>query len=185
MKNMDLEIIKLDQVVNTIKSKNGVTGDLSEYYIVKFIFDGGDYYTIWYTDVVDGFITFNNGILSFNNQIDLMKYCQNHMIELEEDITVYDIDDVILKSNDNIFEMNCESILDFWNIISDVARSLQLHFCGDTVCYNSIYEKLLCGCNLAALNSRYYRPNWTREEVDKIQHIINVGYCILQRCLIR
>ena len=99
------------------------------------------------------------------------------MIELEEDITVYDIDDVILKSNDNIFEMNCESILDFWNIISDVARSLQLHFCGDTVCYNSIYEKLLCGCNLAALNSRYYRPNWTREEVDKIQHIINVAYC--------
>lgn len=171
--------------MNTIKSKNGVTGDLSEYYIVKFIFDGGDYYTIWYTDVVDGFITFNNGILSFNNQIDLMKYCQNHMIELEEDITVYDIDDVILKSNDNIFEMNCESILDFWNIISDVARSLQLHFCGDTACYNSIYEKLLCGCNLAALNSRYYRPNWTREEVDKIQHIINVGYCILQRCLIR
>ena len=77
--------------MNTIKSKNGVTGDLSEYYIVKFIFDGGDYYTIWYTDVVDGFITFNNGILSFNNQIDLMKYCQNHMIELEEDITVYDI----------------------------------------------------------------------------------------------
>ena len=56
--------------MNTIKSKNGVTGDLSKYYIVKFIFDGRGYYTIWYTDVVDGFITFNNGILSFNNQID-------------------------------------------------------------------------------------------------------------------
>ena len=152
---------------------------------MQFIVEGGDYYSIWYSDIEDGFITLNKKILSFNNERDLRKYCQKKSIELAEYITVYDIDDLICKNKVKNTEINCKSVLDFWNIISDASRSLHVLFCGDRVCYNPIYEKLLCGCNLEALSGKYYKPIWTRKEIDTIQDILNKGYRILRKYLLQ
>lgn len=149
---------------------------MCEYYIVQFIITSYNYYTIWHTDNNDEFVTKNKKILSFNNLEEVIQYAKLHSIELHEYITCYDIDRLM---DDIDTKIDCNYIINFWNIISDIAKSIQINFCGDSDFYNSVYEKLLYGCNLNALNKSHYDPIWTNEEIDKIKYVVNIGYKLL------
>ena len=155
-------------------------GDLNNYYIVHFILKKSNRYLIWFTDINDGFVTENEKVLSFDNITKLMQYVKTQNIDIHTDISCFNIDFIMDEMNKKI---NSKSILDLWNILSDIAKSAQVEFCGDDVIYNSEYEKLLLGCNLDVINQSLYEPIWSNEEIDSIKKVINVGYNILCKIL--
>lgn len=153
-----------------------MTEALSDNYIIRFDINANHYYAIWYTDDSDGFITENESIVYFKNLNDLMQYTHDHKILLNDGITYFNTAQIF----DNIDSaINCDDVLNFWNIISDIASSLRIDFIGDNKIYNTEYAKLVSGCNLNALEHDYYEPDWTEKEVDNIKKIISEGLMIL------
>ena len=76
---------------------------------------------------------------------------------------------------DSIDYTNYNNIINLWNIISDMSKTLGLLFTGDTDEMIDIYKKLLCGCNLPALNQseEEYTPNFSKAEITSINSVIS------------
>lgn len=149
---------------------------MNEKYAVRFDIDDHHYYAIWYTDDKDGFVTENGSIVYFTEIDDLFHYAESRRILINEGITYFNATQ-ILHNIETITD--CDTVLDFWNIISDISASLRIKFTGDDKTYNTEYAKLVSGCNLNSLEHDYYIPNFTTEEEDNIKKIIIEGYNIL------
>lgn len=129
------------------------------YYLVKFKILQEEYYTFWYSDDVDGF-----------------------MLDTDEFI----ISSAILRRI-NIRKINCNLFLDYWNIFSDIAHSLNYQFLGDcreNETISHIYEKLFYGCNiLVKEDEEHYRPKWSKKERRWIKKVMLNGFKILSKGL--
>ena len=63
------------------------------YYIVVFVYNRNNYYTLWYSDDIDGFVINSKGkMVNFTCQNDMNKYVKNKRIKIQEEITYYDCD---------------------------------------------------------------------------------------------
>lgn len=149
---------------------------MRDHYVVGFDINDDRYYTIWYTDDTDGFITENERLLYFKELSDLKEYAHSHELPLGDGIAYFNGDRIIGNTDP---EINCSPVLDFWNIISDMAGSLHIKFSGDDKAYNTEYAKLISGCGLPALEHGHFEPEWTKGERDNIKRIISEGTCIL------
>ncbi|MBQ7232479.1 MAG: hypothetical protein IJX07_04545 [Bacillales bacterium] len=158
-----------------------------DYFIVEFILENQSFYTIWYNDKLDGFLTFQNKsfrnkIMTFYNQNSLLQYLTRNQMKLATHrVTVINCDMVQLyKTN-----FDCNLLLDFWNIITDVACSIKVDFLGDhrEDSITNIYNKLFYGCNLPALrgNGELYFPEWSVSEIAILHEIVSNGLMILQK----
>ncbi len=155
--------------------------DITKYYIVKFVIQNGkEYYTIWFSDECDEFLTMNNRLLSRPSANELMSFAEEKGIVLENGISCYDLN--MLNVNIRCCE-DCSTVLNFWNIFSDLAKTFGISYVGDEIIYNDIYAKLLTGCNLPAFDQPEYTVSWEAEECMKIKMILNDGIDILFRSL--
>ena len=103
---------------------------MKEYYIVIFIFKGSRYITLWYMSDRDGFLLNKEGnkIKTFNSEIEVKEYVRKNMLDLQNGITEVFCDETELLNDNNV---KCDLFLTFWNIMSDVASSLNINFKGD------------------------------------------------------
>ena len=139
-------------------------GDMSEelqkkYYLIKFRILQEEYYTFWYTDDIDGFLLDTDELL---------------------------ISSAILKRI-NIRKINCNLFLNYWNIFSDMAHSINCQFVGDNrdkEIIQHIYEKLFYGCNILVKgDEEHYRPKWSKKERRWIAKVMKNGFKILSKGL--
>lgn len=155
-----------------------------EYYIIVFTFSNNEkYYTIWYTSDDDGFILNNDGLYlqTFTEEKDLHNFAIEHQYKMEKEVTEISCE----ESNLLNFELfDCELLLDFWNTVSDVAKSTNIFFVGDSkdILINEIYDKLFYGCNLSAYkkDGQEFIPEWMESEKTVLSKIVKEGQMILK-----
>ncbi len=152
-----------------------------EYYIVQFNDEKTLRYAIWYTDDEDGFVSEHGKILLFDCVESLKEFCDSKNIIISDDdkiSCVYDFGYLkkwLSSPNDRF---NCSIMLNFWNVISDASKSMDVAFIGDdkeNETANQLYSKLFCGCNLPAINTsgKKYIPKWTQKEIDCLAEILS------------
>ena len=155
--------------IKSLKQVRGieVLSDTNEYYAVNFRIHEKNFFSIWISaQNGDSFLKKNNRLLFFLNSEDLYNFCKENSIMIESE-TLFDFD--------SIDYTNYNNIINLWNIISDMSKTLGLLFTGDTDEMIDIYKKLLCGCNLPALNQseEKYTPNFSKAEITSINSVIS------------
>lgn len=149
----------------------------------KFIQDQcKEYYTFWYTDDIDGFVTDQDGkIKSFSTKREAMAFAKEKEFSLYAGTCEYIIAPSIYRKK-NLKNIDCKRYLNYWNIFSDVAHSVNHQFLGDNRegIIQRIYEKLFYGCNLLVRDDeKHYVPKWSKKERRWIAKVMKDGIRIL------
>lgn len=158
---------------------------LKDYYPIKILRHEKVYFCIWYTNDVDGILLEKNKIKSFSNYDNLKNYCEENKIKIKEDISTYNLDEVLEWLSSRKQEVDCKIILDLWNLISDLAKSSDEYFYGDDDETLHISEKLFYGNNLPAINrdGPEYYPKWDDDEYMIIKKVIQNGVELFNKYL--
>lgn len=139
----------------------------NEYYLIEFRFNKTICFSIWCSEERDEtFLTRYDGILiAFSSKNNAYKYCDLNDFTIESEV-LYDFNTIDYK--------NTNDFLNKWNIISDLAKTLQFDFIGDSNEFNELYKKFLCGCNLPTMNehTEQYTPIFSSEDKTQIINLI-------------
>ena len=155
-----------------------------KYYLVQFKILQKEYDTFWYTDDVDGFMMdTDNTLKSFPTKEQAVAFADKEGFMLDTEALL--VSTSILKDM-NIREINCKLYLNYWNIFSYVANSINEQFLGysrnGTI--RHIYEKLFYGCNiLVKKDEEHYIPKWSKSERRWIARVIKNGFQIVSKGL--
>ena len=149
-----------------------------EYYIVVFVYHKEKYYFIWMTDEEDKFLIENNKILFCKSLKKIEIYAKKHKIKFAQtEKIIYNIDiceQWCLSLENNV---DCNVIINFWNIFLDLCNSIHMRFLGSDSRFDEIYEKLFCGNNLPAvkITSKKYIPIFLEDEIKQIKKVLKSG----------
>jgi len=166
----------------------------NEYYIVEYVFSGRHNFFLWYTAndqsrEPDGIVlNEDRQIVVFESKREISEYAKiRKLSELSDNDTNFDFD--LLQNwldRPSLDQIDCVSILDYWNIFSDLERSLsgkQEHI--DDKGEGEIYDKLFWGCNLPSVTppGERYIPNWSDDEIQRLASILNCGLTLFRRAI--
>ncbi len=157
------------------------------YYLVKFKILEKVYYTFWYTDNIDGFLLDIDGmIMSFPTKEEAIGFAKEKGFLLNREETEYLISPEYFRKIEHFRKIDCGQFLNYLNIFSDVAHSINCQFIGDSRkgIIQHIYTKLFYGCNiLVKEKEEHYKPKWNKEERRWIIRVIKDGFRILSKGL--
>lgn len=154
-----------------------------EYFLIRCIYECKEFFAIWYTDEKDGFYSRDKKILCFTNIDNALQYSlQNGIVIKDESIPTYDFNQLVNWLNSDNNEVDCNNILDFWNIFMDAAFTTKLKFIGNEKDEETsiIYEKLFYGCNIFVRirkqdGEEEYIPIWDRDEIKLLKSVLENG----------
>ncbi len=156
-----------------------------EYYPVAIIYKKKKYYNIWKTDLADEFETKERKVILFESVDEAADYLSNKKLGFRSsEITTYDLD--WFMGNCICSEYgDCKTILLYWNMFSDMAKSVGTKFGGDDEKNNKIYDKLFFGNNLPTVtpDGKHYDPIWSNAERKSITAILSEGVEIVKKQL--
>ncbi|MDE5778982.1 MAG: hypothetical protein K2I10_10835 [Lachnospiraceae bacterium] len=152
-------------------------------YIVEFPIDQKSYFCIWHSDERDVFWTEKDKIIYFTEITELQYFCEQEKVQVDEEITTYDVDKLIGLLDGYEQEINCNFCIDMWNIFHDCAYSVNHKFYGDKKKLNHVYSKLFHGLNLPVINTsgEKYIPEFSASEKKEIAHVLKEGLFLLQK----
>lgn len=154
---------------------------MNTYYIVRITINGKRFFLLWNCDCEPVFLTDENGgAVFFGSLAELNTFAEKNGIELDEEITGYDLDNITVTAE----TLDCNGVIEKWNIISDLALTVGAEFSGEDKRYNGIYDKLFYGCNLPAMKHPRYTPEWGEEEIAEINRILAEGAELCRRIFI-
>jgi len=163
-------------------------GFLREYDPIGFTLDGHEYICIAYMDEKDGFLIEEDWLRTFKSREELTIYAeQNGMTFNGSELFVLSIDR--LQSRFARIEqtrmVDCHAFLNFWNLVSDAAYSLNRSFYGDREEVTFIYDRVFYGTNPPALrkDGEYFTPTWTDVELEVLKGIFREGKKLLESSL--
>ena len=162
----------------------GMEIGMKKYYLIRVIYENKDCFLIWYSNGEDGFLLLEQKILMFKDLNEIKKYAEKQGFLLETEITVYNFSNIIDLINNIKLSENCHTLLDAWNFFSDLAKTLNEVFIGDSEeeLIMDIYDKLFHGSNLKVLKrDEEYHPTFDYEERQKCVSIFLNGLSILDR----
>ena len=156
------------------------------YYIISFLYKNDEYYCIWFSGDEDYVLANQNHLMVFHNIDVLLKYASENCILLEnESVSKYDINAIVLwLKNTDYINIDCDMLMNFWNICTDVANGTTEHFIGIEKRYNTLYEKLFCGNNILTTKNKKYIPFFSNDEIETLRDVINNGLNIIVKNLI-
>lgn len=157
-----------------------------EYYIVVFVYRKEKYYFIWLTDEKDEFLTEGNKILFWKSIKEVKSFANKNGIILNQaKEVVYDIDVCEEWCHSSKKNVDCNIVLDLWNIFLDLHTSLNQKYLGNDSKLDKIYEKLFYGNNLPTINTTVnkYIPIFTNNEIKQIKNVLISGVYILKKTL--
>lgn len=160
---------------------------MANYYLTKIIYDGLNYFLIWYSSDKDGFLIFDQRLLVFFSVEEANIFADREHIIFEKDITVFDMSDIIGLINNVEISQNCRILINIWHFFSDLSKSLSEKFMGDIDEKEiiDIYNKLFYGSNLKLLKNEEYHPVFNVDETLKCSEIFQCGLSILNKHLIQ
>ena len=140
---------------------------------VKVVFDCGakKMYTLWYSEINNGFAKEGDLLICFSKESLLDTYCDTRDYILSEATVVFPVAEfkAWLEHKGNLPDMN--TVLDFWNICSDLAFTQQDTYAGDEDDEDTegLYDTLYAACE---------EPDavqLTQDEEEKLAEILTDG----------
>lgn len=117
-----------------------------EYYLLGFRYNHIMKYCIWMTDHKDRiYCDGKRDILTFDSQFEMQQYARSQGIKVDtKNGYLCDMDGLQIGSS------RLADILDFWNLTSDITKTVGVNFIGNrkSPVIDKIYNKLFHGCNL-------------------------------------
>lgn len=155
---------------------------MKQYYPVDFIVHNQIFHTLWYTDEKDGFVVENGKIKKFSDTKEQIEALREQSV-YQEEITCYKTDTILDEIKQK--QINCNDVLNFWNIILELSFSIHCSFLGNvkSEVIKRIHAKLFYGCNIKVLRKEdeLYIPLWSKTERKKLFFVIEDGLEILKR----
>ncbi len=160
-------------------------------FLISYLQAGVEKFCIWYQNDKDGFCKDDhNKILSFANKEFALIYLSKRDLCLYEggNISSYDFDKLNHWINSTDSNVDCNELLEFWNMFSDSAYTTIKKFVGDNKnkTTNLIYDKLFFGCNLPAIKpdgEEDYVPIWNEKQITILKSIMKGGVNIFLKNL--
>lgn len=129
------------------------------------------------------FWTEKDKITYFTEVTELRRFCEKEKVQIDEEVTTYDVDKLIVLLDEDELEIDCNFCIDMWNIFHDCAYSVGWKFNGDKKKRNHVYSKLFYGLNLPAINTsgKQYIPEFSASEKQEIAYVLNEGLFLLRK----
>lgn len=158
---------------------------MNTYYMARLLKDEKAIYAIWYTDEKDGLLVHEGKLLTFDSADEARQYSEMNGIALEADISEYDLTGLIGLASCPKSPEVCSTIIDCWNLFSDLAQSLGEPFMGDKDegLTNDIYTMLFYGTNLKVMKHDEYLPDFDEEDTQRCREVLQDGLSMLERQL--
>lgn len=135
---------------------------------------------LWYSGEQDGLLVQADGKLRiFADCTDALAFVKEQGYTPAESITVYAYPPLQALQQGQV---DCQPLLHWWNLFSDIAQSVHQPFSGDArdEKTQNVYNKLFYGCNLPAMRQGgpLYHPVWSDEERILLQKILRDGLAL-------
>ena len=162
----------------------------TKYYQYGLCLDAREAYLIWIgDDDQDSVMTNKNGkVVCYLNSVTLLKDANKSGLVIEpEPSMLLDLDRLSTwLQMKNVQVVDCEMLLNAWNLFQDVATSINVAFDTDRKITNKIYEKLFFGNNLPTITpkGKKYQPTWTMQELKVIRKVLSNGLALFRENLI-
>lgn len=153
--------------------------------VINFSNKNAKLYCVWFSnEESDGFFLSDSALRIFPSECAAFEFLTAFPSYGKEiKTTTYDID-VIKQIICRTEPFSAHTILDFWNIIGDLASSIKVPYEGNTKdsLTNSVYDKLFYGNNLPEINTSdcVYVPQFTSEEYARLITILLNGIAIVE-----
>lgn len=156
------------------------------YHPFWFQLEGRQYYLLWFTGEVDGFVKSQDGsILWFSDLESLLGFAQENNYKIEsDDLTLLNLDQLLSwLEKPTAKEVHCDLFLNAWNLFTDVSKTVGEEFEENRTQNTSIYDKLFWGNNLPSVTppGKRYTPKWTTKEVQALRKILTSGLSLFLR----
>lgn len=155
----------------------------SNFTVTKFKLNSKIKYCIWYLDANDDEHFYKTGdkITAFASLEDTGHFLEDYKISY--DTITFDIDEIISSLADMTFD--CTKVIDFLNIVSDVARECNIKIHEEKE-FHLIYNKLFYGMNLSTINesNRRYHPVFNKAEMRILKGYIKICIQIIENNII-
>lgn len=151
----------------------------------SYYFGDSSYFLIWYEDENNENRIYTSGgkVICFYSEKDARRKADELNINIT-DTCFYDVEQLIYWSETHSKEMDCNFLIDFWNIFSDIAYSVgkeleQVRTRRSDRCYNKLFR----GLNLPAVTPENceYEPVFTKRERKLIREIMRTGLEIFEK----
>lgn len=103
---------------------------MKEYCKVIFETDATDYICLWCCDINSSFVTEEDHVLCFRDEDVFDSYCRAKGLSVP-DTQVYDLAELMTFAQGATDDFHAGTLLNFWNIVADLAFTLKLDFLGD------------------------------------------------------
>lgn len=135
---------------------------------------------LWYSGEQDGLLLQVDGKLQiFPDCTDALAFARELGYTPAESIAVYTYTSLQALQQGQI---DYPSLLNWWNLFSDIAQSVHQPFAGDARDgrTQNVYNKLFFGCNFPAMrqDGPVYHPVWSDEERTHLQKIMKDGLAL-------
>lgn len=154
----------------------------ASYHILPFRLADQDLYLIWIFDKIDKVYLNKKGrIPTFKSKKAIKAYAKKKGLPklTKEDYVLHDMDQILAWIKKPKRTIHCNNYLSVWNLLTDVAYSLNRPFKGDQKkkTINKIYDKLFFGSNLPSVTpeGKKYRPTWSKKEKRILAKIMKAG----------
>lgn len=156
-----------------------------KYYLTKIIYDSKKYFLVWYSGKKDGFLVSGQRLFVFSSVEDADSFARKEKISFEAEEITYDFSDIPRLTGKEESPENCRIFIDTWNFFSDLSKSLNEQFIGNfgDETTNTIYNKLVYGCNLKPLRTKEYHPAFDDSAIHMYSEILLNGLAILKKQL--
>lgn len=157
--------------------------------IIQLVYDAKECFVVYYSADIDGFLMQNGALIAFSSADSAQAYLKSAFPTYTRPISSSVFDFTGLRpAEGNESPLDPCYILTMWNLIDDLAKSLDLPFLGQqrTEQIDTIYEKLFFGNNLPAINTsgKIYIPVFTKAERKKLDKILRDGLMIVEHALL-
>ena len=150
---------------------------MDKYYIAEFRSNNTNYYMLWQDE---RFLTGDGGPAIFNTMEEAKEFIAGNNLEADESVTSYDLDQVTDLITKTEISENCRTILDCWNIFSDLSATTGEDFLGDDDIDENehLFSKLVMGCNLPEINNEEFHPVLDELEQNHLKIVLSNGRLI-------
>ncbi len=150
---------------------------MDKYYIAEFRSNNTNYYMLWQDE---RFLTGDGGPAIFNTIEEAKEFIAGNNLEADESVTSYDLDQVTDLITKTEISENCRTILDCWNIFSDLSATTGEDFLGDDDIDENehLFSKLVMGCNLPEINNEEFHPVLDELEQNHLKIVLSNGRLI-------
>lgn len=156
---------------------------MREHYLVRAVYKSRNSFLVWYSDDEDGVLLLDGSLLLFESIDEAMSFAEKQGFLLDINETEFDFTSIFELLKGIEVSENCSKLINIWNFFSDLARSLDKEFIGDSDegLTMDIYNKLFYGINLGVLKNEEYHPTFDDEEEERCVSIFNDGLSILDK----